>query len=192
MNGGRRKVENWNFLCYHLSELLGWKAAAFSRGVARKHAAFWTRFRDFVAKLSRSPCLLFSTRSPSVSEVLWWLWNTNFHMIRHPIRESFHYELFRKPGSGSEPFESSFFWWSLFPMKSFRNYNKPRTARRITLRMQFHMKLLEKRGKLIKCFVMHDDSQETIDKRIFPYTTLAVQKLFKLGSSKSKFKFMQI
>lgn len=52
MNGGRRKVENWNFLCYHSSELLGRNAAAFSRGVARRNVelsghVFETLFRNF-------------------------------------------------------------------------------------------------------------------------------------------------
>lgn len=83
-------------------------------GGTEKHGAFWTRFRDAVLKLFGSSCLLFS--SLSVSKVFWWLWNTNFHMIRRPIGESFHYELFRKLERCSN-FKAASFGEVYFPWK---------------------------------------------------------------------------
>lgn len=85
-------------------------------------------------------------------------------------------------------FKAASFGEVYFPWKVFKTAVNPRTVHRLTRRMQFHMELLGKRWKLIKCFVMQGYHRQ----KNFPYITFVVQMLFKLSSSASKHVEVQI
>lgn len=157
----------------------------------KKRGAFWTRFRDAVSKLFGSSCLLFS--SLSVSKVFWWLWNTNFHMIRRPIGESFHYELFRKLERCSELFQNSFSRRKfIFHEKVSETAVNPAPLVVSLEECNFISKFSEKRRKLIKCFVMQGNHRQ----KNFLHTQLlwfrSFSSLVHALHSTTKFKCMQI
>lgn len=162
----------------------------FSGGGTEKRGAFWTRFRDAVSKLFGSSCLLFS--SLSVSKVFDDSGTQIFIWYDVPSGSLFIMNFFGSSNAAASYFKAASFGEVYFPWKSFRNCSKPRTARRITRRMQFHIKVLGKRRKLIKCFVMQGNHRQ----KNFLHTQLlwfrSFSSLVHALHSTTKFQCMQI
>lgn len=77
-----------------------------------------------------------------------------------PLGSLFIMNFFGSSSAAATCFKAASFGEVYFSWESFRNCSKPRTARRITRRMQFHIKVFAKRRKLIKCFVMQGNHRQ--------------------------------
>lgn len=144
MNGGR-KVENWNFLCCHSSELLGRNAAAsfwgWQSGETRSFLDTFSR-RCFETFRIGPVCYFLPSRlvkffDDSGTQIFIW--------YDVPLGSLFIMNFFGSSSAAASCFKAASFGEVYFSWESFRNCSKPRTARRITRRMQFHIKVFAKR-----------------------------------------------